>query len=243
MVLLHGFLGSAELWKLQIEDLSRTYRVIAIDLPGHGQSECLGYAHRMEEMAGAVKAVLDHLKLKRYVVVGHSMGGYAALAFAESYPDQLRGLCLFHSSGYPDTTEKRKERERAIQLIRKNRKIYTQATIKELFARKNLKYLRKEITFANRIASKTPRQGMVAALLGMRDRPGRDIILALVQYPILIIIGEHDKVLPPSQLLEQSKQISNGSTLYLEHDGHMGFLESPQTVNKALRKFLRNCYR
>lgn len=242
VVLLHGFLGSAEIWKEQIEDLSRSYRVVAIDLPGHGHSDCLGYAHSMELMANAVKAVLDHLKLKRYVVIGHSMGGYVGLAFAERYPDNLRGLCLFHSTGYPDSAERKKERSRAVELVRQNRKLYTQSTIKGLFAQKNLKYLKKEVAFSNRIASSTSRQGMAAGLLGMRDRPSRDIVLGLVRYPILMVLGEHDKLLPPGQLLEQSKQLSNGETLYLEHDAHMGFLESPKVVNKALRRFLRRCY-
>jgi pimeloyl-ACP methyl ester carboxylesterase len=195
----------------------------------------------MELMAKCVKAVLDHLRLKRYTIVGHSMGGYVALAFAELFPDHLRALALLHSTGYPDSTEKRKDRERAITLIRQNRRIYTHSTIRNLFASKNLKYLKKEIAFANRIAAATSRQGMVAALLGMRDRPGRDIILSLVDYPILMVIGEHDNLIPAAQLLEQSKVIRNREVLYLEHDGHMGFLESPKAVTKTLRKFLRKC--
>jgi pimeloyl-ACP methyl ester carboxylesterase len=241
VVLIHGFLGASVIWEDLAMDLARTYRVISIDLPGHGRSDCFGYAHSMELMARCVKAVLDHARLKRYTIIGHSMGGYVALAFAELFPDHLRGLALLHSTGYPDNNEKRKDRERAIALIRKNRRIYTQSTIRNLFAAKNLKYLKKEIAFANKIAASTSRQGMVAALLGMRDRRGRDIILSLVEYPILMVIGEQDNLMPASQLLEQSKVIRNCDVLYLEHDGHMGFLESPVAVTKAIRKFLRKC--
>ncbi len=203
IVLLHGFLGAAGIWEHAVVNLSKSYRVICIDLPGHGQSDSFGYAHSMELMARSVKAVMDHLKLKRYVIAGHSMGGYAALAFAELFPDNLKGLCLIHSSAYPDSSEKRKERERAIKLIRQNKKVYTSETIRNLFAKKNLKYLKKEIVFTNKIAGRTTRQGMVAALLGMRDRPGRDIILGLVDYPIMMVIGEHDNMIPATQLLEQ----------------------------------------
>ncbi|MBL7931437.1 MAG: alpha/beta hydrolase [Bacteroidia bacterium] len=242
VILLHGFLGAARIWEKTIQDLSRSYRVIAIDLPGHGQTPCYGYAHSMDLMAKCVKAVMDSLKLKKYVIVGHSMGGYVGLAFADLFPDSLRGLCLFHSTAYPDSEEKKKDRLRAINLVKANKNVYAKGTVINLFAAKNLKYLKDEVSFANEIARHTSKQGIVNALHGMRDRPARDLILGLVEYPIMMVIGEHDSVLPSEQLLEQSKLIKNGTVLYLEHDGHFGFLESPKQSNTALRKFLRKCY-
>jgi pimeloyl-ACP methyl ester carboxylesterase len=242
IVLLHGFLGSSEIWEATIKDLSRSYRIIAIDLPGHGGTTCFGYAHSMDLMAKCVKTVLDSLNLKKYVIVGHSMGGYVALAFADLFSDHLRGLGLFNSTAYPDGEEKKKDRLRAIHLVKENKTLYTRNTIKNLFATKNLKYLTKEISFANGIAKKTSKQGVVAALHGMRDRPGRDLILGLVEYPIMMVISELDNILPYQQLLEQTQYIKNKTILYLEHDGHFGFLESPQLCNKELRKFLRKCF-
>ena len=97
VVLLHGYLGSHKIWEQTVSNLSKTYRVIAIDLPGHGGTSSYGYAHSMELMAKCVKSVMDHLRLKTYVIVGHSMGGYVALAFADLFPDNLKGLCLYHS--------------------------------------------------------------------------------------------------------------------------------------------------
>ena len=88
VVLLHGFLGSHQIWEQTISFLSKSFRVIAIDLPGHGSSDCIGYIHTMELQAKCIKAVMDCLRLKKYVLVGHSMGGYAALAFAELFPDK-----------------------------------------------------------------------------------------------------------------------------------------------------------
>ncbi|MDX2171954.1 MAG: alpha/beta hydrolase [Bacteroidota bacterium] len=242
VVLLHGFLGSHQIWEQTITNLSKSYRVIAIDLPGHGNTPCFGYAHSMDLMAKCVKTVLDFLRLKKYVIAGHSMGGYVALAFADLFPDNLRGLCLYHSTAYADSDEKQKDRLRAINAVKANKNIYTVATIKNLFASKNLKYLKPEITFATGIAKQTSKKGIIAALHGMKDRPSRDIILGLVTYPTLIVIGEHDNVLQAPQLLEQAKTFKNGSVLYLEHDGHFGFLESPKKSNIELRKFLRKCY-
>lgn len=241
VVLLHGFLGSHKIWEKTTEDLSKSYRVIAIDLPGHGGTACFGYAHSMDLMAKCVKAVMDHLRLKRYVIIGHSMGGYAGLAFADLFPDHLKGLCLYHSTAYADSDEKKKDRLRAVNAVKANRGIYTKNTIRNLFATKNLKYLKNEVSFANAIAKQTSKRGIIAALHGMKDRPRRDIILGLVDYPIMMVIGEHDNVLPYEQLLEQSNTIRNKTVLFLEHDGHFGFLESPRESNKALRKFLRKC--
>jgi pimeloyl-ACP methyl ester carboxylesterase len=243
VVLLHGFLGSYQVWEDAISNLSKSYRVIAIDLPGHGGTQCFGYVHSMELMAKCVKAVMDQLKLKKYVIIGHSMGGYAALAFADMFPDNLRGICLYHSTAYADSEEKKRDRTRSVKVVKANHHIYTTEVIRNLFATKNLKYLRREIAFASKIASKTSKQGIVAALEGMKDRISRDIILGLVDYPIMMVIGELDNVLPATQLLEQANVIRNKQVLHLEHDGHMGFLESPKTSNKALRQFLRKCFK
>jgi pimeloyl-ACP methyl ester carboxylesterase len=242
VVLLHGFLGAAEIWRPIIDDLSKRYRVIAIDLPGHGGTACMGYVHSMELMAKCIKAVLDSLKLRKYVIIGHSMGGYAALAFADLYPDNLKGLCLFHSTSYSDSPEKKTDRLRAIEVVKAGKNPFIRSTISNLFAEKNLKYLKNEVAFATKIANQTSKQGMVAALHGMRDRTQRDLILGMVNYPVMMVIGRFDKVLMAEQLLEQSHLIINKTVLILEQDGHFGFLESPRESNMALRKFLRKCY-
>ncbi|MBS1635545.1 MAG: alpha/beta hydrolase [Bacteroidetes bacterium] len=243
VVLLHGFLGSHQIWEQTIANLSKSYRVIAIDLPGHGGTESFGYIHTMELQAKCVKAVMDHLRLKKYVIVGHSMGGYAGLAFADLFPENLKGLCLYHSTAYADTDEKKHDRKRSIRVVKANPGIYVREAIRNLFATKNTKYLSREISFAQKIASKTTKRGIIAALEGMIARPNRDIILGMVHYPVMMVIGAHDNILPYQQLLDQSELISQKHVLFLEHDGHMGFLESPRQSNQALRKFLRACYK
>jgi len=243
VVLLHGFLGSSEIWGKTIEALSKSYRVIAINLPGHGGTDCFGYVHTMELNARCVKAVMDHLRLKKYVIIGHSMGGYTALAFADMFPDNLKGLCLYHSTAYADTDEKKRDRTRSVKVVKANHRIYTSEVIKNLFADKNKKYLKQEIAFAQKIASTVSKQSIIASLEGMKDRPNRDLVLGMVHYSVMMVIGEHDRSLPAAQLLEQSELLKNKHLLYLEHDAHMGFLESPIASNMALKKFLRACYK
>ena len=143
----------------------------------------------------------------------------------------------------PTVPKKKRDRLRAISLVKTNKTVYTKNNIQNLFAAKNLKYLKEEIAFAYNIAKQTNKQGIIAALHGMRDRPARDLLLGWLQYPMMMVIGEHDNVLPYDQLLSQADMMRDKHILYLEHDGHFGFLESPRQSNKALRQFLRKCFR
>jgi pimeloyl-ACP methyl ester carboxylesterase len=243
VVLLHGFLGSKELWEQTRNALAKHFRVVCIDLPGHGQSDCFGYVHTMELMAKSVKAVMDHLKLKRYAIVGHSMGGYAALAFAELFPEQVRGLCLFHSTSYADTEQKKIDRDKAIKSVKKDPGAFVRASIRNLFAAQHLRTHKKEVSFATQIARKTPKQGIVDALEGMKDRASRDVILHFADYPVFFIVGKYDNVLPMQSLLDQSRICKHGEALLLEDSGHMGFLEEPGRCLKFLKKFARASFR
>ena len=239
VVLLHGFLGSSEIWHETIKSLSRFFRVIVIDLPGHGDSASYGYIHSMDLMAKAVKSVMDHLKLKRYVIAGHSMGGYTALAFAELFPDSVRGICLFHSTSFADSDEKKADRKRAIKLVKSDARVFTKSTIKNLFSAKHEKQHKQEISFAQKIANKTTKRGIINALEGMRERPSRDIILHFADYPVMFIIGKYDAVLPMQLLLNQAELCRKKYVLLLENSGHMGFLEEPRLCIKHLKRFFR----
>jgi len=243
VVLLHGFLGSHLIWKSTIDYLSSSFRVIAIDLPGHGKTDCFGYVHTMELMAKCVKSVMDGLGLKKYVLVGHSMGGYVALAFADLFPDNMRGLCLFHSTAYADNDQKKKDRSRSIKVVKASHLVYTEEVIKNLFAPNHKETLKNEINFAQTIAAQTSQQSIIAALEGMKDRPNRDVILGMAPYPIMMIIGRLDNVLAANDLLEQAELIQKKHILLLENDGHMGFLESTEITNNELKKFLNICFR
>lgn len=243
VVLLHGFLGSAEIWDGLRTSLSKYFKVICIDLPGHGQSDCFGYVHNMELMAKSVKAVTDSLHLSKYVVIGHSMGGYASLAFAELFPDNIRGLCLFHSTSYADSEQKKKDRDKAIKAVKNNYNIYVRATIRNLFNTKNLKQLKKEILFTQQIARKTSKRGVVAALEGMKNRQSRDVVLHFADYPILFIVGKYDNLLPMQSLLDQAELCKHKHILLLEKSGHMGFLEEPKLCIKHIKRFIRESFK
>ena len=94
VILLHGFLENHTMWNPFLTQFTTFHRVICIDLLGHGNTECKGYVHTMNDMADAVNAVLIHLDINTAQIIGHSMGGYVSLAFAKAYPNKISSLCL-----------------------------------------------------------------------------------------------------------------------------------------------------
>lgn len=243
IILLHGFLESLEIFDELSTKLSKTFRVISIDLPGHGQTPTIGYVHSMELMAECVKAVLDSLELRKYIVVGHSMGGYVALAFAELFPQHVAGLCIFHSTAMPDSEEKKKDRDRVAEIIKQDHTQFVSDLIPKLFAKENLSLLKNEVEKAKQIALATPKEGIVAALKGMKERPSRELTLKNAKHPVLFIIGKQDVILAWDNLLLLTSLPRKSYQLVLEHAGHMGFYEAPEETFNALRKFAGMCFR
>ena len=238
VVLLHGFLENSTIWTPFIKDLSKKNRVICIDLLGHGKTECLGYIHSMELMAEVVQAVLKHLKIRRSTFMGHSMGGYVALAFAEKNPDALRGLCLINSTANADTPEKKLNRERAILAVKQNHKTFIRIAIGNLFRPKNRKVFKIEIKQLIKEAQKTPLQGIIAALEGMKIREDREALLHFTPFKKMMIAGKKDPVLNIENLQTQTK---NTEVKFIEFaDGHMSFIENKSELSYELVRFIEN---
>ncbi len=236
VIFLHGFLENRRMWKNIIPALPRTLRKITLDLPGHGDSENLGYVHSMEEMAEVVLALMRHLSLRKAILCGHSMGGYVALAFAERYPDHLKGLVLMNSNSRADDPERKLNRDRAIKLVKQDPSSYIRNAIPLLFSESSRSRLKAEINWAREEAMRTSPQGVVAALEGMKIRPDREAILAFAPYPVSLIASQQDPVLPIEALKEQMEHKSVEG--YLLEEGHMSHLEEPEDLIKGLKEFL-----
>ncbi len=236
LIFLHGFLENRQMWASVIEALPNTYRKIVLDLPGHGKSDNLAYVHTMEEMAEVVMALVRHLRLKKFSLIGHSMGGYVALAVADKYPDNLKALVLMNSNSRADSPEKKLNRDRAIALVKRNPKSYVRNAIPLLFRPKNRNLLKEQVALVKEQALETSPQGIVAALEGMKDRVDREMILAFAPYPILFIASKKDPVLD-FQMLEEQLHYNAVESLILE-DGHMSHFENPEALIEGLRSFL-----
>jgi pimeloyl-ACP methyl ester carboxylesterase len=243
VVLIHGYLESLEIWNGFAEKLAKKYRVINVDLPGHGRSGIYSSMNTMAVMADSVKTVLDHLSIGRAVIIGHSMGGYVALAMADIFPEMIIGFCLFHSHALPDTEEKKLNREREAMMVKEGKKSqFIKLNISNSFADDNHESFRKQINRAMEIALGTSDEGIIKALEGMKARPDRRDVLKNSVEPVMIIAGEKDYYIPFEVYEEHFKLAPKTSVLVLENSCHMGFIEERDKSLEGILKFLDELY-
>ncbi len=236
VVFLHGFLENATMWEETIAFFSNSYQCISIDLLGHGKSENLGYIHTMDDMAEAVKAVLDHLKITSATFIGHSMGGYVALSHIDLFSGYVSGLVLLNSTSLPDSEERKISRSRAIDIVKKNPNAYTSMAIANLFAEKNRVQFAQQIRLIKEQASKTSLQGIISSLEGMKVRKDRSTVLHNFKGPKIIFAGKLDPILSFSQNLQEAKQYN--IDLISFDGGHMTYVENKEKFLSELHKFL-----
>lgn len=238
VVLLHGFLENKDMWKPLQPIFESHYRTIAIDLLGHGKTDCVGYVHTMEEQAAMVYEVLKSLSIEKAFVIGHSMGGYIALALVESHPKLFQGLILLNSTAKPDSEERKANRDRAIAAVKENHKTFVSIAVANLFGEASRDRLQKEIKHTQQEALKTPLQGIVAALEGMKIRKDRQDILKKASFPVLLVLGKKDGVLSYEDNIDQAEHAN--VTLKTLEDGHMSHLENTEELSDLVREFLHN---
>ena len=238
VLFLHGFLENQTMWQELIPELSKKNRIITIDLLGHGETECRGYVHSMEDNAYIAHAVLSKLRIRKAVFVGHSMGGYVALAFAEMFPEKVKGLVLQNSTSKADSEERKTNRDRAIKAVKKDYTSFIRLSIANLFSPDNRERLTDKIENVKLEALKTPLQGVVASLEGMKIRKDREVLLHLTPYPKMLILGKKDPVLNYEDSLEQ---IENTAVKLISlPDGHMSHIENREELLKVLLDFLKS---
>lgn len=239
LILLHGYLESLRIWDDFSPLISDQYRVIRIDLLGHGESEFFNDIASMELMAESVKFVMDHLKIRKAFLIGHSLGGYVTLAFLDLFPDRLTGFCLFHSQPFADTPQTIEKRKREIMLVQKGKKdVIYNLNIPNAFANDNLDILKKEIEYAKSVARDTSDSGIIAALNGLMARPDRSEVLEDTKLPFLWILGMKDNYIPHDAVLQKVKLPVNNRVVSLLNSGHQGFMEEMENSAKELKDFL-----
>jgi len=239
IVLLHSFLESLRIWDEFMERLSKEFKIIAIDLPGHGLTDNFSEIHRMEFMGETVKAVLDHLNIDNCIMIAHSMGGYVTLAFAEKYPEMLNGICLFHSQAAAVSEEAKQNRERTIKIVNNNHKGFIKNFIPDLFALANRKIYQDEIEVLMKQANTTSKEGIVAALEGMKERSDKIELLKTFDKPVMYILGKEDSRIPADAALAQCGLANRCTVHILGGVGHMGYIEAQNETMNYITNFAR----
>lgn len=257
--LVHGFGEDGSVWDRQVEFLQSGFRLIVPDLPGSGRS---GMVEDMsiEGMALVIKAIMDkemmteetgmHHELTKSrqapppggpgaTMIGHSMGGYITLAFAQLFPQSLNAFGLFHSTAYADSDEKKAARRKGIAFTREHGAFaFLKTIIPNLFSppSKNERpgmtgeFLEKQHNFSA--------PALVSYYEAMINRPDRSELLQNCSLPVLFIMGKYDTAVPMEDTLKQCHLPGKSYIHILRKSGHMGMLEETEASNRILVNFL-----
>ncbi len=233
IVMLHGFLESSSMWQKIAAVLAKKNTTLMIDLPGFGQSGMLEKAHTMENMAMMVCELLAFENFQSAILLGHSMGGYVALAFGELFPEKLEKLILLNSSPSPDSVSRKENRNRALTIIEKNKAAFITMAIGNLFTAEEKSRHTLAIKGLKNEALHHSANGVTAAIKAMRDRKDRTIILKHLSCEKHIIAGRFDLIIPLEDIVPLSKQTK--TTLHATDSGHMSWLTNGQEVIALLQ--------
>ncbi|KUJ50482.1 alpha/beta fold hydrolase [Chryseobacterium sp. JAH] len=226
LVLLHGFMENLSIWSDMETHLSKDFTLLKIDLPGHGKSDILEEVHTMELMAEEVKKVVDYEKLDKIHLLGHSMGGYTSLAFAEKFPENLKSLTLFFSTYFADDEEKKEQRIKSYRIIKDAFPHYARAGIPNLFNQNERDVLEGKIETALETALSTNNLGALACVKGMVSRTDKKHILENLEAKILVIAGKHDNAVKTDRTINNLPDRTNIKS-YIVDCGHNGHWEKP----------------
>ncbi|WP_294265973.1 alpha/beta hydrolase [uncultured Chryseobacterium sp.] len=226
LVLLHGFMENLSIWSDMEPYLSEHFSLLKIDLPGHGQSEIVAEVQTMEMMAEEIKKVLDDQNLDKVHLLGHSMGGYISLGFAEKYPESLKSLTLFFSTYLPDDAEKKEQRIKSYRIIKDAFPHYARAGVPNLFNPNERDILEGKIETALEVALSTNNLGALASVKGMVERTDKKHILENLEAKILVLAGKHDNAVKTEALIKGLPDRTNIKS-YILDCGHNGHWEKP----------------
>lgn len=237
LILIHGFTEFPGVWNSFIAELKNSFTIITPALPAHGGSDFPETELTMEFIADSLYKILKQEKIMNAVFVGHSMGGYAMLQFAEKYPQFCKSICLFHSTARADTPEVRTSRDRTIDIIRKNHLGFLNSFIPDLFAEDNREKFENEIQLLISHANSIHTDGLIACMEAMKERQGSIELLALTNIPVGFVIGKQDSRVAFETLLAQSALPRQSHVLILNECGHMGHIEKTKETLNFIRYF------
>lgn len=239
MVLLHGFCGDHLYWKGPVAEMKNNFRTITVDLRGHGQSSMGERAFSIEDLATDIATLIKKLNLDKVYLFGHSMGGYVTLAVAELFPELLKGYGLIHSTAFPDSDEAKQKRTDAVSSVQeKGVKEYVDALIPKLFTKQTIKDNSAMVTETKKIGYQTSKDGVISALMAMRERQDRNAILEDERLPVLLVAGEKDDVVPSEKVF--SRQGPHITEVLLKDTAHMGMIEAKDELVNAINSFIES---
>ena len=240
IVLIHGYPFDRSLWSEQVTALSNSYRVIAPDLRGFGETEVTTGPAAMNQMAQDVAELMDQLQIPRAVIGGLSMGGYVALAFCKQFPSRVRALILADTRAQGDTEEAKETRaQQAEKALSEGMAGIADAMLPKLLTPDTVSKRPEIVNRVRDMMLKTKPEGAAAALRGMGEREYQTPLLSQISVPTLILVGAEDAITPVADSEKMQRAIPNARLVVLENAGHVSNLERTQQFNDAMLEFLR----
>ncbi len=235
LLLIHGFPFHQGIWDDYVHRLTDQFLVITVDLPGFGKSPSLKAPFTLAQAAESLLQFISQKGVQKVGLVGHSLGGYVALAMVEKNPELFSSLTLFHSTAYADSAEKKESRSKVVEFVKKNGALqFTTSFIPPLFADQNSAAIAK----VRHIASQATAEAIIGYTLAMKDRPDQIKTLENFENPTLFLAGEKDQAIPPNSVLEQASHCKNPEIHIFEKVGHMGMFEKPVETVIKIKGFL-----
>jgi 3-oxoadipate enol-lactonase len=244
VVFLHGFPFSHEMWDPQINTVSDSYYIITYDIRGHGASDAGDGQYTIEFFVDDLAALLDHLRIQRAILCGLSMGGYIALRMFERFPSRVQGLILCDTKSAADTNEAKIKRAAAIQAIRQHGvRTFAETFLKSVFWKETFNSNPKAIDIIRELIITNSPLGICGTELALAARTDTTHVLPTIQVPTLVMAGEHDILITPSETEDLSKAIPGSELHIIPNAAHISNLENSPEFNRVLLEFLHQHWR
>ncbi|MEJ1239155.1 alpha/beta hydrolase [Chryseolinea sp. T2] len=236
LIFLHGFPMHQGIWDTFSDHFISSYTTVTLDLPGFGKSDLLPEGFTLDDVASEVLSFLETHKLRNAVVIGHSLGGYVALAMVAKRPEMIDGLVLFHSTALADSADRKESRNKVIDFVNRNgAKEFTTNFIAPLFADPQ----HADIERIKQIAATTVKGTVVGYAKAMRDRPDRTKTIRTYEKPTLFLAGAKDSGIPVASIYEQAEGCKTCEIHVMEGVAHMGMVENPVGAAERIKDFLK----
>jgi pimeloyl-ACP methyl ester carboxylesterase len=234
LILIHGFCETSELWQGFSSELAKSYRVYSVDLPGFGQSPLPASSFTIDDIGAYILEWIKDQKISNPLLIGHSLGGYVALAVGAQVPEMIAGIVLFHSTAFPDSEEKKTNRNKSIEFVRKHGvDLFIDNFVPGLFYDKK----DSKIPLVDKMARQTKLGTLINYSTAMRDRPSRINFLKEFAKPFLALGGQHDTIVTPEATLQHGSLSPYSQAHLLPLSAHIGMLEQTDLSLERIKEF------